>query len=248
MNGTVALAAFCAALLAFPAQSKDLTDMPVGTKVKNYVEMGKVQIPLPKGEWELSLVHTRRSQRAGKIGTVFLTQDSGESGFVGALLDSNLDSCASVRRWKRVCDRRNTHFNKSDRNYNVKDQACWDVNHQTINPKKKTKNKFYRKLYKFMRQRNMKPETYIINSFLISGQCRFVRLRYSSNPVDFGFPPELKRWKDSAWHSDVVDAERRRKRFVVANWSAGKRLRDAVDRGFDGKLGGWTSDIAIKFK
>ena len=74
MIRTAILAALSSCVLALPAMSEQLTDMSPGTKVSNVVTMGKTQIPLPMGEWEIGIIHTWRDGTYGKIGAVLLEQ------------------------------------------------------------------------------------------------------------------------------------------------------------------------------
>ena len=108
-----------------PVYSAELTDMPAGSEVGNVVTIGKSQIPLPKGEWEVLAAHNWRRGGLGKIGEAVLSQDSGESGFHFAYIRGSIESsnCIGWKRQKRLCDRKDTHHNSSDRNYSPKDAS-----------------------------------------------------------------------------------------------------------------------------
>ncbi len=234
--------------------SNELTEALIGTNVTNFVNIGKSQIPLPEGEWQLMVAHVSQATTGGNIdgnvGTALLMQEPGNSGFSAVYVsaNTNLSSCRGWKRSKSMCDRKNTHYNESDRNYNPGDAQCWNVNHRLIDPDRKTKSKYVQKAQGAMREKSITKRTMIVNSFFRSSQCNFIRLIYYSDPTHFGFKRETTKWTDSVWHKDNVDADPRRKAFVMASKNAGKLLSEKVKNGFEGKLGSWTSDIALKFE
>lgn len=236
------------------AASNELTEAPIGTSFANFVTIGKNRIPLPAGEWQLVAAHVSQASTGGlidgNVGRAALMQETGDSGFsaVHVSANTNLSSCRGWKRPKSMCDRKDTHHNESDRNYNATDAQCWNVNHRIIDPDRKTKSKYVQKVQDALKKRGMTTRTMIVNSFFRSGQCNFVRLIYYSDPTQFGFERETAKWTDSVWHKDNVDTDPRRKAFVAASKDAGRLLSEKVKEGFEGKLGGWTSDIALKFE
>ncbi len=241
---------FC--LLASPLAAEELTDMSAGARVSNFVTMGKNQFPLPKGEWELKVVHTKRHQEFGKGGKAFLIQESEESGFQGIEVVSNIDSCAPLGWHKGICGRKDTHHNESSGAPNQKNAECWNVNHFTINPNYEYTKGFWKKYHnernEFLKTIFSKRTTFLANQYRYSNQCHFANIAYFVNPKRFGFEPESSKWKDSVWHRNMVGEDPRRKELVAAVKEAGKELKDAVKRRFDGELDGWTSEIALKFE
>ena len=252
MAKLILLATLALGLFTAPALSGELTEMSLGSKVTNVVNMGKTQIPLPRGEWYLSALHTRRDGEYGKMGGVFLTQKDNTSGFYGIVISTNVESCAHSKRPKSICDRENTHYNESDRNYNNRDGKCWNVNQFIIDPSKENKKGFWKDFFnkrnKVMREDGIKRATYIANEFFRTSRCNFSFIRYFINPETFGFPPESTRWQNSAWHRDVIDGDPKRKKFVMAAQKVGEELKAVVERGFDRELDGWTSSIALEFE
>lgn len=252
--GLFTIAGFLLCLSTGLTHSQELIEMPVGSKVANVVTVGKSQIPLPAGEWELVATNTFRATTGGMIdggiGQAFLVQKSETSGFSAVQIRANVDLsiCNGWKRSKGICDRKNTHYNESDRNYNNTDAQCWNVNHFVVNPNKKTKSKYWQKIYTHAKERDIGKATYIVNSFWRTSRCHFVALRYYSNPQKFGFPLESSGWKDSEWHRDHVGSDLRRERFVAAAKEVGERLEGAVERGFEKELNGWTSDIVLEFE
>ena len=89
---------------------------------------------------------------------------------------------------------------------------------------------------------------FLVNQYRFSNQCHFVNLIYFVNPEKFNFPSESSKWKDSVWHRNIVGEEPRRKALVAAVTDAGRELKDAVNSGFNRKLDGCTSEIALKFE
>lgn len=252
MTRSILPAALSFCLLASPLAAEELTDMSAGARVSNFVTMGKNQIPLPKGEWELKVIGTKRHQDKGQLGRAWLMQETGESGFLAVSLFSNIDSCATYGGVKGICGRKDTHHNESDGGAGSKNAKCWNVNHFVFNPNFKVTKGYWKKYFNerndFLKTILEKRETFMINQFWWSNQCHAVNLGYVVNPESFGFEPESSKWKDSAWHRNVVGEDPRREKLVAAVKEAGKELKDAVKRGFDGELDGWTSEIALKFE
>ena len=236
------------------AKAGELTETPVGSKVANFVNVGENQIPLPEGEWEVVATNVFRATTGGvfdgNIGQAFLIQEAGKSGFSAVQVRANTDvsSCSGWKRRKDICDRKDTHYNESDRNYNPQDAHCWNVNHFIINPNRDTKSKYWKEIHQAAKERGIGKKTYIVNSYFRSGRCHFVGIRYYFDPAQFGFTPEQTRWTESGWHKDVIYADSRRQRFVAAVKSAGQRLAKKVKTGFEDNLDGWTSDIVLKFE
>ena len=236
------------------AKAGELTETPVGSKVANFVNVGKNQIPLPEGEWEVVATNVFRATTGGvidgNIGQAFLIQETGKSGFSAVQIRANTDvsSCGGWKRRKGICDRKDTHYNESDRNYNPQDASCWNVNHFIVNPNRETKSKYWKKIYQAAKERGIGKKTYIVNSYFRSGRCNFVGVRYYFDPAQFGFIPEQTGWKESGWHKDVIYADPRRQRFVAAVKSVGERLAEKITTGFEDNLDGWTSDIVLKFE
>lgn len=252
MTRNILATALSLCLFASPMAAEELTDMSEGAKVSNFVTIGKTQIPLPKGVWELKLLHTKRHQEFGNIGRAFVMQETEASGFLGIEMVSNIDSCAPLGWYKNICGRKNTHHNESEGYPGQKNAECWNVNHFTVNPDYKSTKGYWNK---FNNERNdilktifSNRTTFLVNQFRWSNQCHFTTLVYFVNPESFNFPSESSTWKDSAWHRDVVGEDPRRKEFVASVTEAGRELKEAVKRGFDGELNGWTSQIDLKFQ
>ena len=244
------IGAILLALSVVPAHSEELTDTAAGSKVRNVVTIGKSQVPLPKGEWEVLATNTWRRGSLGKMGQAFLLQDSHESGFVGIQIRANIEvsNCVGWTRPDQICDRKDTLHNSSDRNYNPKDASCWNLNHYIVSPYRETKSKYWKKVYQAMKDRGIAKTTYIVNTYFRSSRCNFLILRYYSNPEHFDFPIDLKAWVGSAWHRDQIHWDSRRVSFAEAAKKVGETLSEAVESGFERKLDNWSSDIALEFE
>ena len=237
-------------LSASAAGAQEITGMAPGSEVTNTVTIGDKQVPLPKGMWTLVRSEAKRRGNLGKIGSVFLIQDTGESGFSAIYIRSNveLSNCTGWKRWKSYCDRTDTHHNESDRNYNPQDAECWNVNHVIFDPYKKYKSKFWNEVNEFLKDR-INVTTFLTNEYFKSTRCHFIAARYYADPTDFGFPASTAgRWKNSEWRLGTAYLDPRRENLVLAVKDAGERLRTALDRGFGGKLDGWVSDIELTFE
>ena len=117
-----------------------------------------------------------------------------------------------------------------------------------MDPYSKSKSKFRNEVNEFLKER-INVTTFLTNEYFKSNRCHFIRAKYYANPTDFGFPASTTgRWKNSEWRLGAAYLDPRRKKLVSAVKDAGERLRTALDRGFDGKLDGWVSDIELTFE
>ena len=242
------------ALSAGPLPSKaiasEITEMAPGTKVTDMVTMGRNDIPLPKGEWELVATRAKRSGSSGKIGDAYLVQESGESGVRDIYIRANVEvsGCGGWDRVKAVCDRKNVHFNVSDRNYDSSNIDCWSLNHLVTNPYFETKNPFWKEVNKYRQESLGHVATYIVNHYMMSSRCNFINVRYGSLPEKFGFPPSRNLvWKNSDWAPGIAATDPERVRFIAAAKAFGEKLHNTVRKAFDGELDGWTSDLTLEF-
>ena len=232
------------------AIASEITEMAPGTKVADVVTMGRNDIPLPKGEWELVATKAKRSGSLGKIGDAYLVQESGESGVHAIYIRANVEvsNCIGWQRPKAACDRKDVHFNVSDRNYNSRDIDCWTLNHVVTDPYKETKNPFRKEVNKYRQDTLGRVATYIINHYMMSSQCNFVNVRYGTLPEKFGFPPSRdKDWKSSDWAPRAVRADPERAGLIAAVKVFGEQLHSTVRKAFNGELDDWTSDLALEF-
>lgn len=232
------------------AMASEITEMAPGTKVTDMVTMGRNDIPLPEGEWELIATRAKRSGSSGKIGDAYLVQESGESGVRAVYIWANVEvsGCGGWKRVKAVCDRKNVHFNVSDRNYDNRNIDCWNLNHVIVNPYLETKNPFWKEVNKYRQDNANYAGTHIVNHYMMSSRCNFVNVRYYSLPERFGFPPSRGMvWKNSDWAPGIAATDPERVRFIAAAKAFGEKPHSTVRKAFDGELDGWTSDLALEF-
>ena len=249
MTRVLLLAILLLGPLSSLGQSEELTDIPLGRKVSNIVTVGKTQIPLPAGEWEILASGTARPDNSGKLGFSFLIQEGNKSGFDAIAITANIENagCNGWQRNKAICDRKNTHHNESDKNYNQNSVECWDVKHYIIDPDREAKSDYQKKIFQYTRTSRGGRTTYMMNSFFRANRCRFVRLQYLVSPENFKFPSESSPWETSAWHPNAVGNDPERKKFVNAVKEVGGKLSAAVEGGLSRELDDWTSNITLKF-
>lgn len=120
------------------ASAESLHNLPVGTIVSGVAELGDRQVYLPPGPWKLEAKGESRAAGTDTGGiqsaTIFLSQIEGGVLKRHILASTNLQAYAGG--WGRsttICDRTDSFFNKSDRNYSPNDTECFNVNSISLN-------------------------------------------------------------------------------------------------------------------
>ena len=174
------------------AKAKDITEMPLNSVVENVVTIGKKQVPLLKGAWEVVRSSSNISMTVGSpLGGALLARKVGDKYTGGIYIRTNMEMVS--HGWKRhrtICDRDNVHFNVSDRNYNHETADCWQVNH-FVNTYSTKGGEFYQGLKDWMR------ETFSTSSVLTLQYFRndvndYLNIYYIFDPTNYGFPVLLE--------------------------------------------------------
>lgn len=126
LRSAAATALAAAAILHTTAVvADDPPGLSVGDSHQKFLTIGEKQIPLPPGKWDVIAsqsrnIFTRAGSPIGKIGEIYLARTQNNRVNMALYIRTNLEQ-AAVSGWVRnrtVCDRKNVHFNDSDRNYN----------------------------------------------------------------------------------------------------------------------------------
>lgn len=229
----------------------DITTFEAGSLHENIVSFGKKQIPLPVGKWELMFSKVSAGTSDGSLAnaervSAWLLQRDGEHPSAAIILRTN-NQQVDGSGWTRpphICDRRNVHFNLSDKMFDRRDTDCWQVNH-FVNTYTRSRNPTYQNLKSWAR-RNMKTTTVLALQFWLNDGYDVLRVDYLVNPTRYGFPPlDEREWKYSQWHPGAVDGHEKWKTAIQNFERLGGKIHGLIQKGFRNELHGYVADIAL---
>lgn len=237
------------------ARADDKTIFEPGTKFTNTLSVAGRTVPLPKGEWEVRytrqyLGFTKGGSPNAEHGNLFLVRKQDGKVNMGLYIFTNMTSGSGYGwvRNRRICDRKNVHFNKSDRNYNPEESECWQVN-QIVNTYNYVSKNVTAQRIKSIWNGEFGTSTAIALQFLVNDQQDILRLRYLLLPVRHGYEASTDlNWKTSEWHPEAVREAPDKQRFIAAATEFGKQLLPLVKKGFEDDLAGYTTELDFTFQ
>lgn len=240
-----AVPALIAAIVAYAptVRAEAPLRIAVGDRHETFLAIGEKQIPLPPGEWsviasKLENAFTRAGSPIGKIGEIYLARTQNDRVTMALYVRTNME-LAAVSGWVRnrsVCDRKNVHFNESDRNYNPAESECWQINH-IVNTTNYTDSNVARQAFKAFQRAKFGTTTVIAPEFWLNDNSDMLFARYYLLPVRHGYQrSEDLKWKNSEWHAEAIRDNVEKKRFVAAARVYAKKLFPLVKQGFRGRI------------
>lgn len=232
----------------------DLTTMAPGSLHTNVVSIGKKQIPLPTGRWELKFSSTlpetgARPQDSTQSITIILVQQSGTQ-YTGATVIRTNDRPADGQGWPRptaICDRKNVHFNVSDKTYDRTNADCWQVNH-FVNTYTAAKNPVYNRLKRWAR-RTTPTNAFLALQYVVNDGYEILRVAYIINPTAFGFPAYGdKEWTASQWHRNFIGGHAESEKAIELLRNTGEKIHTLIRRGFRNELAEYKSDFQLRLR
>lgn len=234
--------------------AEELPGIAVGDKHSNTLTIGEKQIPLPPGEWEViasqsKAVFTTGGSPIGDIAEIYLARREKNQVTMALFVRTNPEQ-VSASGWVRnrsVCDRKNVHFNESDRNYNTAESECWQINH-IVNTTSYTDTNVARQAFKSFQRTEFGTTTAIASEFWVNDKYDMLYARYYLLPVRYGFASsgDLK-WKSSEWQPEAIRDDAKKKRFVAAAKAFAEKLYPFVKQGFRNKIGDTQVNIDFVF-
>lgn len=227
----------------------------IGDSHQKVLTIGQKQIPLPPGAWEVilydaKLAFTTKGSPIGKIANLILARR--QNGIVTMAINvrTNLEQI-SASGWVRnrsVCDRKNVHFNESDRNYNTEESECWQVNH-LVNVHRYTDSNVLRQQFSSYQRTEFGTTTAVGPEFWLNDKYDMLFLRYYLLPVRHGYEASTDaKWKTSEWHPEAIVEDAEKQRFVAAAKAYGAALYPLVEKGFRNALKGEAASADFAFR
>lgn len=127
------------------------------------------------------------------------------------------------KRNKEICDRKDVHFNYSDKNYSTKETMCWGLNHKGgtlgVNP-----SQVYVDFYRWSDDKG-RPNTWLALSYYLVKGSRFLQVEYAFNPVTDGFADTpTADWRGNPWHVDVAPKDAKKLAYLKQLKQIGEEL------------------------
>jgi hypothetical protein len=233
LNAAIAVLVGCASIQPNPA-------LPVGTKVSGVVQVGVSQVPIGPGDWVVmsSLVHSSSGNSTSLPPIADIVIGEVKSGVItrAIAIASNMDAGPSGGwvRWSD-CDRRDMIYAYADRNYNMRDQVCWNINHYVTTLD--SDRGMFAEANKFMDRNGwQRPLTTMTVGYgLVSGDS-FLLVRYFFNPEVSGIAPAAGAWRVNEWHRDRYRTDPKKVAYVEKLRAWGEAMLPVVARGLERKL------------
>lgn len=202
---------------ALPAQAGEPA---VGQKVRDALEIGKLRLALPPGDWHVVQEHTGVAAVDGVPNGNFkgttLVQYDAEHRFVAALYARTTVQPGKSSEWRsKLCERADTLF-RAVLGGTAKAEDCLLVNHVVRYQQTESRQQPDRDLYRWLQANEVKVPLTVIN--VESRQFKggdYLWTTWSINPeaVDF-VASTVNTWRESEWHPNFVKEDPERREYV----------------------------------
>ena len=252
----VALSVVLTVLIVLPSGvSAQVDGQPTEVRLfEGSYEIGQKRIPLPKGKWELILSSDRQSfteggSVSGKRAISYpVRRENGQITMAARIFaNSGPGNGNGWTRNRRICDRRDVHFNESDRNYNPQEAECWQVNH-FVNTYSYTSSNVMRQKFKSVWSAKFGTSTAIALDFTVNDAIDVMQVQYFILPVRYGFDSDSDiNWKSSKWHPEDILDQPDKQKFIAAVKSFGEKILPLIRKGFNRSLKDEAASLDIEF-
>jgi hypothetical protein len=220
--------------------SEALKQYPVGASYSGEVLIGKKQIPLPPGDWEIFASKIKYNSSQLPFVSLILGNKDRQSPALALHIHSNLEASWSGNGLVvyRYCSRTNMHHVFDRDSLEGGEQECWFVNHSRMTrPNVGGSNVLVAGLERAKKLGVKLPVTAITAGFRFANSYDLLNLRIYFNPEAEGFdPPKQSAWATNDWHKDRIYTDQKKVAYVekVKKWA--EEFFPKVEAGFKGKL------------
>jgi hypothetical protein len=201
-----------------------------GQKISGRVEIARLQVPLPPGEWEFVQSRTGRASVDGMPSgaewrSMYLVQTTPDGRFVASLwLQLPLTTSPSNNWTTTFCERKDTLYRDTlQGNSRVPD--CLLVNHITRFWKTSPSDATDRFLWDWYRSRSIEtPGTVLSAAIRLYRGGDYLSATFQLNPDLAGIPPAAEMdWTRSEWNPEQINKHPERQAFVEGfkSWALG---------------------------
>lgn len=216
MTRIVALFALAILIAGCQTTGEVLKKYPVGASYNGQVLVGKKQIPLPPGDWEIFA--SRVSQNSS--GVPFLSLVLGNKDRTADVLAVGLHTNTEVSNgngWVilKACGRTNMLHVDAPDNIEGSAQRCWFVNHSRMTRSGNGVSVMTTALERAKKLGIKLPVTSVYTGFRVAGTYDTLTVRVYFNPEAAGFsPPNQSAWATNDWHKDRIYVDQKKVAYV----------------------------------
>lgn len=237
-----AMVVLCA-FIAPPVCAESLHTAPRGSKVSGSFEIGGAQFPLPAGNWVLAgrgesfLAAATGNIRYGRVHLIEVVDNKISRSIT---VEAPLRNQGSGTGWSRntsVCDRGNSYFNQSDKNFNPRDARCLNSNYFVVvspnNPADSIKD-----LYEYLGEQKLTiPLIRVTSEHWMTSSNAYIRASYEFNPETIKITSgPYERWDTADWNKERIKAFPDKIAFMEKIVAFGKEIEGQIALGLRGRL------------
>jgi hypothetical protein len=231
------------ALVAAPVSAQSLHTAPRGSKVSGSFEIGGAQLPLPAGNWLLAgrgesfLPGAGGNIRYGRVHLIEVVDGKISRSITVEAPLRNQGNGTGWSRNKSICDRGNSFFNQSDKNFNPREARCLNSNYFIVvspnNPSDSIKD-----LLEYLGEQKLTiPLIRVASEHWMTSNNTYIRASYEFNPevVKISSGPH-ERWDTADWNRERIKAFPDKITFMEKVVAFGKEIEGQIALGLRGRL------------
>jgi hypothetical protein len=224
----------------------------VGDVIQSALEVGKLRVALPPGNWRVVSEETGKATTSEGIptGAMFkafhLVQYDPDKRFISSFHARTTTSSGKPLEWRsKLCDREDTLL-RAPLGGPAHSQDCVLVNHLVRFYEARPRERGEREAWQWVQSNDLKvPKTVIEVQERFFKGTDYLWVTYTVNPeiVDF-VPSTITGWRESEWHPNFVKTDPERRDYVerLKAWvMANAKVHQAALRDNDrkGQIGPW---------
>lgn len=211
---------------------------PKGASYSGYLTIGKKQVPLPPGEWEVFASRATSNSSGLPFVAIVLGNKDRNAEALAVRFHTNVE-VSNGYGWVllKACSRTNMHHVFAPQNIEGSGQRCWFVNHSRMTRTGNSTNVLTEALDRAKDLGVKLPVTSVYTGFRVSDTHDILTVRVYFNPETQGFePPKQSAWATNDWHKDRIYTDNKKVAYVekIKKWAAAYFSK--VEAGFKGKL------------
>jgi hypothetical protein len=196
------------------------------------IRLGRVNLPLPDGEWVVTAVDEYKNKQNSLLAQVEMASFvNGKtlSGYI--VVNVNEDISGSGWDVHKFCSRTDVYYLMRGPDV-PNDQTCWGVNHYVFEKTSTYKPAQGSNIQAYVARRGqVMPGTLINTLFRFANRNNFLTYQLYANPTLAGFTDESGKWADSSWHKDLVAADPKKVEFLERVKAQSAQLFDVMKDG-----------------
>ncbi|HET8748212.1 MAG TPA: hypothetical protein VFM98_21635 [Ramlibacter sp.] len=216
------LIAACAAAFLLAGGAAAAAEATKGGVVSSALEIGKLRIALPPGQWNVVAEHSGKAASSDGIPNgstykgYYLVQFDASKRLIGTFYARATTEPGKPVEWRdRTCQREDTLF-RTTLGGPVHSQDCLLMNHLVRYLQVKPRDLMDRAAWQWMQENEVKvPKTVleVQERFFKAGEYLWVNYTVNPEAVDF-VPSTVTDWRQSEWHPEFVKTDPERQEYI----------------------------------